>query len=162
MRLIMQHRQKWWLAQAWPSKPSPQWALVSMLSTAALPVPNVLMTLHASERSPMGNSGGAAQLRVAREAWSRECPMLSVALRTRVEAQLLPAAGPAPQPQQHRGCSPMLGLKHSIEWALPPPAAGGHPFPWYKELLCSTKRCRVALHLSFIQHHCLVAVMPGA
>ena len=52
--------------------------------------------------------------------------MLSVALRTRVEAQLLPAAGPAPQPRQHRGCSPVLGLKHSIEWTLAPPAAGGH------------------------------------
>ena len=54
--------------------------------------------------------------------------MLSVALRTRVEAQLLPAGGPAPQPQQHRGCSPVLGLKHSIEWALAPPAAGATGF----------------------------------
>ncbi len=54
--------------------------------------------------------------------------MISVALRTRVEARLLPAAGPAPQPRQHRGCSPVLGLKHSVEWALPPPAAGTDSF----------------------------------
>ena len=68
-----------------------------------------------------------AQLRVD-DAWSRECPMLSVALRTRVEAQLLPGAGPDPQPRQHRGCSPVLGLKHSVEWALPPPAASARGF----------------------------------
>ena len=68
------------------------------------------------------------QLRVARDAWSRECPMLSVALRTRVEAQLLPTVGPAPQPLQLNTCSPVLGLKHSVEWALAPPAAGANAF----------------------------------
>jgi hypothetical protein len=78
--------------------------------------------------APLRRTGCAVQLRVALDAWSRECPMLTVALRTRVEAQLLPAAGPPPRPQQHRICSPVLGLKHSIEWALAAPAAGATRF----------------------------------
>ena len=71
------------------------------------------------------------------DAPSRDCPMLSVALRTRVEARLLPAAGPAPQPQQHRGCSPVLGLKHSIEWTLPQPTSA--------DCLDAEDGCRAAL-----------------
>lgn len=65
------------------------------------------------------------QLTMARDAWSRRCPMLSVAVRTRVDAMLLPDVGPAPSPRHHTGCSPALGLKRSIEWVLPPAAEDG-------------------------------------
>lgn len=79
--------------------------------------------------------------------------MLSVAVRTRVDATLLPDAGPAPAPRHHTGCSPGIGLKRSIEWTLPPAAGASSilrrkssPYlQWFTENACIELDCTICI-----------------